>query len=142
MDDIADLHDRAMEFADQADQVRRQGDLHRYGELIRQAFENERSAATLVAADLQLEPTRSVLHRSTAALAIEAGAPDVALEPIATALEGNPPQAIAEELSRCARRDHRCAEDPTERFWHQPISRPIPSAPRPAGNGCSRCRSS
>ena len=98
MDDVTDFHNRAMESADEADQARRRGDIDRYDDLIRQAFDNERAAATLVAADLQLEPTRSVLHRSAASLAIEAGEIDVAFDLIATALEGNPPQAIAEEL--------------------------------------------
>ena len=63
MDDVTDFHNRAMESADEADQARRRGDIDRYDDLIRQAFDNERAAATLVAADLQLEPTRSVLHR-------------------------------------------------------------------------------
>jgi hypothetical protein len=64
----------------------------------RQAFEQEAQAATLVVNDLDAEPTRSVLHRSAASLAIECGELRAAERLIATALSGNPPPEIAEEL--------------------------------------------
>jgi hypothetical protein len=64
----------------------------------RQAFEQETQAAVLIASTLDAEPTRSVLHRSAASLAIECGELQVAERLIATALSGNPPLEIAEEL--------------------------------------------
>lgn len=62
------------------------------------AFEKEAQAAVLTAHDLNAEPTRSVLHRSAASLAIDCGEFQVAERLIMTALTENPPQEIAEEL--------------------------------------------
>jgi len=45
-----------------------------------------------------LEPTRSVLHRSAATLALECGALCDPERLIAVALSGDPPAEIAEEL--------------------------------------------
>ncbi len=74
------------------------GDLQRAGELFRQAFEYERKAAELAADDFAAEPTRSVLHRSAASLAIDCGEFREAERLIAVALSGNPPDEIADEL--------------------------------------------
>jgi hypothetical protein len=65
---------------------------------LRQALEHERRAAELAAADLALEPTRSVLHRSAATLAWQCGEFREAERLITTALSGSPPETIAEEL--------------------------------------------
>ncbi|HEX5271222.1 MAG TPA: hypothetical protein VFW33_12065, partial [Gemmataceae bacterium] len=54
--------------------------------------------AALAASDPSLEPTRSVLHRSAASLALECGEYREAERLIATALAGSPPETIAEEL--------------------------------------------
>jgi hypothetical protein len=67
-------------------------------DLFRLAFERESEAAALVAGDLAMEPTRSILHRSAAALALECGEYRSAERLIATALAGDPPEEIAEEL--------------------------------------------
>jgi hypothetical protein len=66
--------------------------------LSKQAFEKERLAAQLIVNNLGAEPTRSVLHRSAATLAIDCGEIAAAERLIAIALSGNPPQEIAEEL--------------------------------------------
>ncbi len=66
--------------------------------LFRLAFEAEREAASLVAQQLDLEPTRSVLLRSAASLALECGEVREAERLIATALSGNAPEDISEEL--------------------------------------------
>jgi hypothetical protein len=87
-----------MLLVDAADRLRREGNLPAAREQLRQAFEQERQAAQLSAAQLDLEPTRSVLHRSSAALALECGALREAERLIAAALSGNPPEEIAEEL--------------------------------------------
>jgi hypothetical protein len=55
-------------------------------------------AAALIANNFDAEPTRSVLHRSAASLAIECGEFQAADRLISTALSGNPPLEIAEEL--------------------------------------------
>lgn len=87
-----------MELADDAFAARLAGDATGATDLFRLAYESERQAAALVAGDLTAEPTRSVLHRSAASLALQAGQWREAERLIATALSGNPPQEIAEEL--------------------------------------------
>jgi hypothetical protein len=87
-----------MDLADQALAARRLGD-HSSAELLfRQALEHERGAAELVADDGAVEPTRSVLFRSAATLALDCGEVREAERLVATALTGNPPFEIAEEL--------------------------------------------
>jgi len=66
--------------------------------LFREAFELERRAALLVAPDESLEPTRSVLLRSAASLALDCDDPREAERLIALALSGKPPEEIADEL--------------------------------------------
>jgi hypothetical protein len=87
-----------MRLVDEAEVARRDGNLQAARERLRQAFDHERQAADLVAADRSLEPTRSVLHRSAASLALECGALREAERLIAAALSGDPPDEIAEEL--------------------------------------------
>ena len=42
------------------------GNLEQASQLIREAFENEQAAAKLIAHQLDVEPSRSILHRSAA----------------------------------------------------------------------------
>ena len=87
-----------MECADLAEEARRTGDNGAYNDHIRSAMENEIKAAEQVRGEITLEPTRSVLHRSAASLALECGDLRIAEKLIATALSGEPPDEIAEEL--------------------------------------------
>jgi len=103
MTQIEDLHRKAMALADLAVTARRRGDSTAAMSSFHQAFERERAAAELVAPDLSLEPTRSVLHRSAAGLALEAGEYSEASRLISAALDGNPPPKILEELKRLRR---------------------------------------
>ena len=98
MNDIAQLHLAAMEIADQAAANRRSGNRDLALEYTRRAFELERDAARGVERQLEYEPTRSVLHRSAASLALECDEMREAERLIASALSGNPPDEIAEEL--------------------------------------------
>lgn len=98
MTDATRLHKRAMELADKALLARVEGDADKVKILLTEAFENERHAASLVAGELAFEPTRSVLHRSAASLALECGETREAERLIGTALAGSPPDAIADEL--------------------------------------------
>jgi hypothetical protein len=98
MNQIQELHQQAMDFAEVAFTAKLKGDLEQASQLNRQAFEKEAKAAGLLAANLDAEPTRSILHRSAATLAIDCGELQTAEKLIATALTGNPPQEIAEEL--------------------------------------------
>ena len=87
-----------MELVDQAVLARQAGEMGKVSELAQAAFEKERAAADLVAGQLELEPTRSVLHRSAATLAVECGKLRDAERLIGRALAGNPPDDIADEL--------------------------------------------
>lgn len=98
MSQIQVLHQHAMDLAEEAAIARLRGASEQAEQLTRQAFEQETRAAALVANILDAEPTRSVLHRSAASLAIECGELQAAERLIATALTGNPPPEIAEEL--------------------------------------------
>lgn len=98
MSSVTELHDQAMEAADEAFFARRQGDTVRAIHFSRQALALEAAAADLVRHDLSAEPTRSVLYRSAASLALECGELREAEQFIATALAGNPPDEIADEL--------------------------------------------
>ena len=67
-------------------------------QLAREALRSEAAAAELVRDNLAAEPTRAVLYRSAASLAIDCGEYREAERLIATALAGNPPEEIAQEL--------------------------------------------
>ena len=98
MNQVKDLHREAMRLVDEAESARRNGNGQMARERLRQAFDHERQAADLVAGDRSQEPTRSVLHRSAASLALQCGALREAERLIAAGLSGNPPEEIAEEL--------------------------------------------
>lgn len=98
MSQMQALHQQAMDLAEAAAVARLRGTPEQAAQLTRQAFEREMQAAALIASTLDAEPTRAVLHRSAASLAIECGELRAAERLIATALSGNPPLEIAEEL--------------------------------------------
>ena len=98
MSDLKTLHRQAMDLAETAAMARLRGEREQAADLFRQAFEYERSAANLVESDFSAEPTRSILYRSAASLALDNGDVREAERLIATALTGEPPSDIAEEL--------------------------------------------
>lgn len=98
MSKIQELHQQAMDLAEQADLEKLRGDTTQVKEILRQALELEAEAAQMVADDLMAEQTRSVLHQSAATLALECGEVQRAERLIAQALAGEPPLDIAEEL--------------------------------------------
>src|ERR1041385_4368016 len=98
MNQVTKDHRHAMELADEGDIAKRNGETERAKILYGEALEYERRAAEAVSMKLDLEPTRSVLHRSAASLALECGELREAERLIAVALSGNPPEEIAEEL--------------------------------------------
>jgi hypothetical protein len=91
-------HDSAMAYAEQAQVARLRGDRDAAIALTRQAFDLERRAAAALQPHVGVEPTRSVLHRSAASLALECGQTREAEKLIAIGLSGDPPEDIAEEL--------------------------------------------
>lgn len=63
-------HREAMDFADAAFLATRKGDFGQAQEYYRQALEREREAANAISDRYDLEPSRSVLYRSAATLAL------------------------------------------------------------------------
>lgn len=92
------LHREAMDLADQALAAQRRKARNEATQLFRQAFERERAAAILFVNDFEAEPTRSVLLRSAASLALDCQEFREAERLIAAALWGNPPAELYDEL--------------------------------------------
>lgn len=98
MNEINKLHDEAMNLAGLAAVAKVKGDLQQADKLLRRAYENEAKAAHLML-DVSLpEPTRSVLFRSAASLAIDCNELREAEKLISLGLAGNPPPDVTEEL--------------------------------------------
>ena len=95
---IMDNHNHAMLLADEADAAKRAGDAERAILLVRAAYDAEKAAAMALRDQLNAEPTRSVLFRSAASLAMEAHLHREAEQMIAHGLSGEPPEDIADEL--------------------------------------------
>lgn len=96
---VNNLHDKAMELAQFALLARVQGEASKVKQLSKDAFQYERDAAMLLFYDYDLEPTRSVLFRSAASLALNAESYKEAEEMVAYGLSGlNSYQEIAYEL--------------------------------------------
>lgn len=93
---VKDLHRKAMEYNDEAIIAKSKGEDPKSFYL--RAFEFEKQAFILFASKSNEEPTRSVLLRSAASLAIMAGLIEDAEKLIGLAISGNPPEEILEEL--------------------------------------------
>ncbi len=87
-----------MVLVDQAVLARQRGDAAQVAEFSRSAFQKEQAAANLLADQFDFEPTRSILHRSAAVLALECKELREAERLIGRALAGDPPDDIANEL--------------------------------------------
>ena len=98
MKELTEIHQKAMDFCDQAFFAKRQGDLSSATKFSQEAFALETKAAEILKDDLEAEPTRSILYRSAASIAMDCEKFREAEKLIATALIGNPPTEIAEEL--------------------------------------------
>lgn len=96
MSEATDLHKEAMEMIDKAHMAGQRGTKVDVQDLTYRAFQLEKKAASLI--EKEFEPTRSVLHRSAAVLAIECGEIFEAEQLIEAGLDGNPPDEIVEEL--------------------------------------------
>jgi hypothetical protein len=97
MKSVLELHRQAMEFADTAFVALHTGDHDRAKEFYCKALQYERDAANRVAKSAA-EPTRSVLYRSAASMALNCGQLREAERLIAGGLAGDPPEEIAEEM--------------------------------------------
>jgi tetratricopeptide (TPR) repeat protein len=98
MSTLREFHHEAMHLADEAYAAERRGDHSEAIERFSEAFERDRQAAQFVANRYDAEPTRSMLYSSAASLAYQSGQYREAERMICSALTGNPPDDIANEL--------------------------------------------
>jgi hypothetical protein len=91
------VHRKAMILAQDAYITLLQGDEVEALRLYESAFELEREAALTLVSDESKEPTRSVLFRSAASLAVKCKRFREAEKMVALGLAGNPPEEIANE---------------------------------------------
>lgn len=95
---INELHSKAMAIAEAAFVAKRKGSFEEAKRLSEKAFEYEHNAALLLQDEFKIEPTRSILFRSAACLALDAGKFIEAENMINCGLQGNPPTEIKTEL--------------------------------------------
>lgn len=104
MNSITAIHREAMEYANLAFVAKAKGEIDKSGVLFRKAFELERKAAEQLTDQTEAEPTRSVLLRSAATLALDCGEYTEAERLVYLGLSGNPPAAIRQELQEVLER--------------------------------------
>ena len=93
-----ELHNCAMDRAEEAALFRMRHDTVNFERATKSTLEMEMKAAAIVVPYFDYEPTRSILHRSAAALALDLHDWKTAERLVCTALAGYPPNEIAEEL--------------------------------------------
>ncbi len=100
MSNIIELHRKAMEMADQAEIAKLKKEFQLANDLFIEAFLFEAQAAKILenSTGQEAEPTRSVLFRSAASLAIDCKLWQDAEKLIGLGMSGNPPAEIAAEL--------------------------------------------
>jgi hypothetical protein len=95
-----ELHERAMKLFEASVIARYSEDEGRVRSLLAQAMKLECAAADTVAEDRALEPTRSLLHRSAASIALQNFDTATARRYVNAGLEGDPPDEIKSELEK------------------------------------------
>ena len=95
---INTFHDQAMHLANLAMDALKKENIIEAKKYFQGAFELEQKAAMILVNDFDQEPSRSVLFRSAAYLALKAEKYRDAERMAAFGLSGNPPSEIADEL--------------------------------------------
>ena len=116
------LHHEAMEFCDQAFAAKRAANEEQAQVLFRQALECEREAAEFFRDKLDVEPTRSVLYRSAATLALDCGDYHAVDSLVAIALKGKPHAEIVLELKELR---HQARVQRLKETFLRPFAHPI-----------------
>jgi hypothetical protein len=98
IEEVTALHRKAMECMDHSILAGLQGNSEVQQRSLHEAFQLEKQAAEKVRPLVDFEPTRSILHRSAASLALKCLELKEAEKLISAGLEGNPPNEIANEL--------------------------------------------
>ncbi len=92
------LHDQAMGHATQARLLQAQGQRFEERNCLREAFELASKAASTLADSAAPEPSRAIIHRSAASLAVSLGDIQEARELLLRALAGRPDDRLRWEL--------------------------------------------
>lgn len=95
---VKSLHNKAIEIAELAFKLKKEGKAEEALKQFSKAFELEKEAADLIPIDKKSEPSRSILYRSAGSLALNACLFREAEKMTANGLLGYPPFEIAEEL--------------------------------------------
>lgn len=96
--DLRALHSEAMDLAEKAMIERARGKADAARKHLAEALKKEEQAARLAVKEAVPEPTRTILLKSAAHLAVDAGQLRLAEQLIGTALAGDPPEELADEL--------------------------------------------
>ncbi len=99
MQTVRELHDQAMEYAEKAIVCKIGGDIQSSKELFKKALDFEVEAANQLTINETAEPTRSILFRSAASLALNIEDFRYALRLASNGLAGYPPSEIQSELT-------------------------------------------
>lgn len=95
---VNSLHNEAMNIAEEVYLAQRKKDTVAVKKWAKASFKLEKKAAMLLVNDYEQEPTRSILFKGAACLAINAQLYREAEQMIGFALSGNPPAEIRTEL--------------------------------------------
>lgn len=95
---VKSLHNKAIEIAELAFKLKREGKIDISIKEFYKAFKIEREAADLIPIDKKNEPSRSILYRSAGSLALNANLFIEAEKMVANGLLGFPPKEVADEL--------------------------------------------
>jgi len=98
--DTRELHNHAMDLFELGLLTARAGKSVESRRLFNEALEKEAGAADSVADDYDLEPTRSILHRSAASMALRIGDVKKAKQYVEAGLAGNVPKDNAWGVDR------------------------------------------
>lgn len=98
MKEIENLHEQAMDMAESAILLKLKKNAEESFEAFSSAYQLEAEAAMLLKESYDLEPSRAILFRSAASLALNAKRFRDAEKMVALGLAGNPPESLADEL--------------------------------------------
>ncbi|MDF2434139.1 MAG: hypothetical protein JWP44_3770 [Mucilaginibacter sp.] len=120
MRNIRDLHRQAMELVRKANEALAGGDNPLHLVYLEQALVFEKEAAYELLNDFEAEPTRSVLFRSAASLAVQNKDVATALELVSAAFKGEPPAEIRGELNEIVNQTYALYNVAVLESSHQP----------------------
>jgi hypothetical protein len=98
MKKIDSLHNKAMELAQKAFLVQKNGDEAEFIRLSKEAYSFEKQAAMLLVDKFDTEPNRAILFKSAAFLAYDAKEYKECMDMLINALSGEPDDIIKKEL--------------------------------------------